>query len=247
MPVIVEGLQGGPAFGQMLGAWVKENTIAIAERALREEVAKGFDNQPVVITDGVPRRDYGDVKPFGRIEFARRGNMADSVLWALDALRKQSPVLTGRYVSSHTVLINGVEIQGDIRAALMNVQPTDRVQIVNPQPYARKLEGRAARSRGRGANRTRSRAVAGSSDQAKAGVYRVIVRALLQRYGRVMFFDFKYVKLNTGLKVWGYSGGGRRADTTAQTILGDYRRTRIKRDAIYPALQFYIKPDALPN
>ncbi len=235
MPVIVEGLKGGPAFGQMLGAWVKENTIAVAERALREEVGKGFDNRPVVITDGVPRRDYRGVKPFGKIEFARRANMADAVLWALDQLRRKSPVLTGRYVSTHEILINGQEVTGNIRAALMNVVPTDRVQIVNPQPYARKIEGATANKKtGRGKRKALSK-------QARSGVYRVVHRALLARYGRVMFFDFKYVKLNTGVKVWGDQGGGYRKNGSKRAV------KRVLRDQVYPAIQFFIKPDSLPN
>ncbi len=229
MPMIVEGLQGGPAFNQSLGAWVKKNTIDIAERELRAEVGRGFDPQPVVITDGVPRRDYHAVKSFGKIEFARRANMADAVLWALDQLRQRSPVLTGRYVSSHTVLVNGQEITGDIRAALINVAPTDRVQIVNPQPYARKIEGATASKRtGRGRRKA-------SSKQARSGVYRVIHRAILNRFGRTLFVDFKYVKLNTGVKVWGDQGGGYRKNGTKRSV------KRVLRDQVYPALNFFIK------
>lgn len=231
MPVIVEGLQGGPAFGQMLGAWVKENTIAVAERELRAEVGRGFDTRPVVITDGVPRRDYNAVKPFGKIEFARRANMAEAVLWTLEALRKKSPVLTGRYVSSHTVLINGQEITGNIRAALLNVGPTDRVQIVNPQPYARKIEGATA------SKRTGRKKRAAISRQARSGVYRVIHRAILSRYGRTLFADFKYVKIEGGIKVWGDQGGGYRKDGSRRSV------KRVQRDQIFPAINFFIKSD----
>ena len=234
MPVTVQQI-GRPTDGRTIGQWVKEATIRVAETVLREEVGKGFDNQPVVVTDGVPRRDYNGVKPFGRIEFIRRPQMAEAVLWALDMLRKRSPVLTGRYVQSHTVLLNGAEIAGDLKAALRNVKDTDRVQIVNPQPYAKKIEGRKARSRGRGANRTKSAAVAGLSKQAPRGVYeRVVLPMLVQRYGRSMFFDFKYVKLSSGVKVMGWSGGGA-------------ARKRILRDHVYPALQFFIKPTGAMN
>lgn len=226
---------GAPLSGKSIGQWVKEATIRSAETALREEVARGFDAQPVVVTDGVPRRDYGQVRPFGRIEFIRRPQMAEAVLWALDMLRKRSPVLTGRYVQSHTVMLNGVQIVGDLRTALRTVKETDRVQIVNPQPYAKKIEGRKARSRGRGSSRTKTPAQAGLSRQAPRGVYeRVVLPLLVQRYGRSMFFDFKYVKLDTGVKVKGWQGGGA-------------ARKRILRDHVYPALQFFIKPTGLPN
>ena len=223
MPVIFEGLSA-PELGRSIGQWVKENTIAVAQRVLREEVRRGFDSQPVVVTDGMPRRDYLQVKPFGRIEFAARTSMAEAVRWALTELQKRSPVLTGRYVSSHTVMINGAEVQGNIWVALRNVQPTDRVQIVNPQPYARKIEGATANKRtGRGKRAALSR-------QARSGVYRVVLRALVNRFGKALFFDFKYVNLNTGIKVWGKRGA-----------------RRVQRDQVYPALQFFIKPTSLPN
>ncbi len=229
MPVTVQQI-GKPTDGRTIGQWVKEATIKAAETALVAEVARGFDNKPVVVTDGMPRRDYHGVKPFGRIEFIRRPQMAEAVLWALDMLRKRSPVLTGRYVQSHTVLLNGAEITGDIKAALQSVKDGDRVQIVNPQPYAKKIEGRKARSKGRGAARTKTAAVAGQSRQAPRGVYeRVVLPMLVRRYGRSMFFDFRFVKLNAGVKVMGWSGGGA-------------ARKRILRDHVYPCLNFYIKP-----
>ena len=234
MPVTVQQI-GKPTDGRTIGQWVKEATIKAAETALVAEVAKGFDNQPVVVTDGMPRRDYNSVRPFGRIEFIRRPQMAEAVLWALDMLRKRSPVLTGRYVQSHTVLLNGTEITGDVKAALQGVKETDRVQIVNPQPYAKKIEGRKARSKGRGANRTKTAAVAGQSRQAPRGVYeRVVLPMLVRRYGRSMFFDFKFVTLNSGVKSWGWSGGGA-------------ARKRILRDHVFPCLNFFIKPTGVPN
>ena len=223
MPVIVEGITT-EQLGRSVSDWVKAATIETAERALREEVAKGFDNEPVVITDGMLRRDYLQVKPFGRIEFAARTSMVEAVRWALTELQKKSPVLTGRYASSHTVMINGAEVQGNIWVALRNVRPTDRVQIVNPQPYARKIEGATANKRtGRGKRAALSR-------QARSGVYRVVLRALVNRFGKALFFDFKYVNLNIGIKVWGKRGA-----------------RRVQRDQVYPALQFFIKPTGLPN
>jgi len=226
---------GAAEFGKSIGQWVKTQTIAVAERALQQEVGRGFDNKPVVVTDGTPRRDYGQVKPFGKIEFIRRPQMAEAVLWALDALRKRSPVRSGRYAQSHVVLLNGAELQGDVKAALASVKETDRVQIVNTQDYAKKIEGRKARSKGRGVNRVKSAARAGLSSQAPRGVYeRVVLPMLVRRYGRSMFFDFKFVKLNKGVKVMGYEGGGA-------------ARKRILRDHVYPSLHFFIKPVGLAN
>ncbi|MDI1265649.1 MAG: hypothetical protein PS018_20575, partial [bacterium] len=205
--------------------WVKAATIRAAETVLREEVGKGFDNRPVVVTDGVPQRDYNAVKPFGKIEFISRPKMAEAVLWALDMLRKRSPVVSGRYVQSHVVLVNGAEVQGDVRVALLSVKEDARVQIVNTQPYARKLEGATARKATKRSHGRQKRA--GASAQARSGIYQPVLRALVQRYGRSMFFDYRLVKINAGVKVWGAQGGSGK---------------RVQRDQVYPSLQFYIKP-----
>ena len=71
MPVEVVGFTV-PDFERSLGAFIRKVTIETAEQALREEVGRGFDSQPVVVTDGMPRRDYRGVKIGGRIEFIRR-------------------------------------------------------------------------------------------------------------------------------------------------------------------------------
>lgn len=240
---------GKPVDGKSIGEWVKANTIAVAERALREEVGRGFDNQPVVITDGVPRRGYDQVRPFGKIEFTRRPQMADAVLWALDMLRRKSPARSGRYVRSHMVLLNGAEITGDLRAALAAVKETDRVQIVNPQPYAKKIEGR------RGSKKRGLGSAAGLSSQAPRGVYeRVVLPLLVRRYGRSMFFDFKYVKLEGAAKVWG-APGGRKTPLAGRTltrgsngrITGQTHAGRVQRAAVFPSLHFFIKPTGLAN
>lgn len=226
---------GAAETGENIGQWVKSQTIAVAERTLQQEVGRGFDSKPVVVTDGMPRRDYAQVKPFGKIEFIANTSMADAVRWALTELQKKSPVRTGRYASSHFVMINGAEVRGNIWGALRAVQPTDRVQIVNPQPYAKKIEGRKSRSKGRGASRTKTAAIEGLSPQARRGVYeRVVLPMLVRRYGRSLFFDFKYVKLSLGVKSWGVTGGGA-------------NRKRVLRDQVYPALQFFIKPTGLSN
>lgn len=209
--------------GRSIAKWVQDVTIDVAlNKVLPDAVRKGFDNEPVVITDGVVRRDPRQVKPFGKIEFVARTNIADAVMWALAELFRRSPVKTGRYRSSHMVLINGAEVKGNLRAALMKVKAGDRVQIVNPQPYARKLEGATASKR---TGRSRRR---GSSRQARGGIYRPVLRAMVQRWGKSVYVEFKYVKLNLGVKVWGAQGGN--------------SKRKVQRDQVYPALQILVKP-----
>lgn len=235
MPITVEGLSSFQA-GRSIADWVRQSTIDVAERALREEVGRGFDNQPVVITDGVPRRDYLAVKPFGTIEFAARANIAEIVMWALNRLQQISPVKTGRYASTHTIMLNGTEIGGNIALALRNARPGDKVQIVNPQPYARKLEGATARkSTGRGRRKPSSR-------QAPNGIYRVVQREVVNRYGKTLFVDFKYVPLNLGVKVWGDRGGSyynRLRKNGGGWV--KHKVARVRRDQVYPALQLFVK------
>lgn len=234
MGITVENI-GRPVDGQSIGEWVKAATIRTAEEVLAKEVARGFDNKPVVVTDGMPRRDYNLVKPFGKIEFLADTALAEAVRWALTELQKRSPYLTGDYMRAHTVLLNGKEIQGNIWQTLRQAKPTDRVQIVNPQPYARKIEKATANKKtGRGARKALSK-------QAKAGVYQPVLRALVNRYGKSLFFDFKYVNLNTGVKVWGDQGGRYRKDGTRTHV------KRVQRDQVYPALQFFKKSTGLPN
>lgn len=226
MPVVVEGFKL-PDFERNIGAFIRKVTIETAEKALRAEVAKGFDAQPVVVTDGITRRDYRNVRIGGRIEFIRRPQMADAMLWAFRELARISPRLSGRYVRSHIAMLNGREItDNNLALALRNVKDGDRGQIVNTQPYAKKIEGRtASKKRGIGGLR-------GQSRQAPGGVYRVVLRSLVQRYGRSMFFDMKYVKLSTGVKY---------------VRRGKGKRSKAGRDVVYPAIQFFIKPTGLPK
>lgn len=241
---------GAAEFGKSVGQWVKAQTIVVAERALQHEVGRGFDNAPVIVTDGMPRRDYTQVKPFGKIEFIANTSMAEAVRWALTELQKTSPVRTGRYASSHVIMINGAEIQGNIWVALRAVKGTDRVQIVNPQPYARKIErASASKKTGRQARKSLSK-------QARSGVYQPVLRALVGRYGKSLFFDFKYVKLAGGKKVWGQAGGRGAAPLGDRQIIRGARgritgMTRagrdVRREQVFPALQFFIKPTGLAN
>lgn len=220
-----------------IGRFVQQATVQIA----REEAARaGLEKDSVIITDGARGKAPEDVKPFGKIVFVARPNMAEAVLWALAKLIEISPVGPtegGHYKDDHVVLLNGKAIDGNLRSALAALAPGDRVQIVNPRVYARKLEGATAR---RNASRYRE-ARKGSSRQAPNGIYRVVQRLVVQRYSKSLFVDFKYVQLNTGVKVWGAVGGGRVKINGAW--VQRQARGRVQRDQVYPALQLFIKPD----
>lgn len=204
-------------------------TWQVAHDALQEEVARGFDAEPIVITDGTYRRDPRTVKPFGRIEFVARANLADAVEWILAELVQRSPHLGTRpyiYRDSHVVMVNGASIT-DL-ARLRTLKPGDKVQIVNTVPYARKIEGATGakekinRRTGKVARHARARR-RGISASARGGVYRPVFAIAKQKFGRAMFVDFKMVKLDLGVKVWGQQGGS--------------SKRRVQRDQVYPAIQ----------
>lgn len=223
-----------------IGQFIREETYKLAMKKLSEARAKGFDQKPVVITDRVPRKDPRSVKLFGRIEFVARPQMANVVLFALEELKRRSPLgppPRGHYRDDHVVMVNGRVISGSVRGSLAAIKPGDRVQIVNPRIYARKLEPQSFKDNKKtGRQRTKRRA---SSRQAPQGVYRTVLRELVGKYSKSMFFDFTFVKLNTGVKVWGDEGGRYRKDGSRTFV------RRVQRDQVYPCLNFFIKEE--PN
>ncbi len=190
MPIEVRGLTSID-FSRKIGDQVKAFTIKTFEDVLAREVRKGFDRQPILITDGVLGKDYVNVRPFGRIEARARTQLGDAVQWLLDELRRLSPVLSGRYRDSHVVVVDNQVVTN-----LNSLKAGEPVKIVNIQPYAGKIEGRDAWTRwevrgGKNSRRAKRKAqgwkksqMQGWSSQAPNGVYRVAIRSLSKKFGR---------------------------------------------------------------
>ena len=220
--------QTGPTTAETI-KWIsgsiEETTIAVAEQVLMREVAAGnFTTSPIVVTDGIVGRDYHQVNPFGRIEFIAQPTMRKAVEWALEMLRRLSPVGPGRnghYRDAHVVLLNGSGLTGAGLAALDRAREGDRVQIVNVQPYARKIEGQRANRRKQWKGRR------GLSRQAPGGVYRKVHQLLVQRYGRSLFVDYRLERLEI-------AGVESRSTAARLRSKGGFYT--------YPVLQFYLKP-----
>ncbi len=162
--------------------------------ATEERVRASLDDNAVIVTDGVRGKAAQDVKPFGKIVFVAQPSMADAVLWALAKLVEISPVGPaegGHYKDDHVVMINGKAVTGNLRVALAEIGPGDRVQIVNPRIYARKLEGATASARTSG---FAAGAVLARRPMVSIALFSSLV---VQRYSKSLFVDFKYVKLNT--------------------------------------------------
>jgi hypothetical protein len=181
---------------------IRKYQIAVAREAFAEEKRRGFDKNARTVID---RRRYDapieSVQSFGVIEYIARVDIREAAEWVWAEVIRRSPVDSGRYQDSHVVMINGVSVD-----SLDGYQPGDKIQIVNIQPYSRKIER-------------------GLSLLAPNGVYRLVYAAARRRF-RDAFVQHKWVKLDSGVKVSGLAGGGR-------------RRERKMRDAVYPAIQIF--------
>jgi hypothetical protein len=199
---------------------VRQYQVAVARQVLAEEQLRGFDERPVRIVDRRTNAPVESVRAFGVIEFVSRADLADVARWVFAELVRRSPVgPTGRYQKSHLVFLNRASV-GDMEAALRVYKPGDRIQIVNTQPYARKIEGRKQ-------SKAKGGAIKPLSKQAPNGVYRAVYAAARRRFAqRGIFFDFTYRKLDLGVTAWGLQGGGR-------------NRKRIRRPIVYPQIQIY--------
>lgn len=220
----------GPSNAQIvrwMGGSVQTLTVATAERVLRAEVGAGrFTTSPIVITDGMVGKDYREVKAGGKIEFVARPIMVDVVRWTLETLRRLAPVgpgVNGHYRDRFVVLLNGKGLIDGNLATLARAKPGDRVQIVNIQPYARKIEGQRANRRKQWRGRR------GQSRQAPGGVFRKALQMILQRWARVVFVDYRLERLSIGGLELKSSAGKLRSKGGFYT---------------YPVLQFYLKPNA---
>lgn len=199
-------------------------TKKIAMQALVDAVARGFDPEPVVVTDGIVRRDPEQVKPFGKIEWIRRPILKEVALWILAELKRRSPVGPeegGHYRDRFVLMINREQVEN-----LDGLKPDDRVQIVNASPYAKKLEGQKANRRAKLKRNKR-----GTSRQAPGGIYTPIFKAAQARYGRSVFIDFVYLPLNLGGMTW------RRKSKSGHRL-----RKAQRVAAVYPVFNLFVKP-----
>lgn len=84
--------------------------------------------------DGAVGAPEEAVKPDGLIVYDYQ-RLDIVVQFALDTLRTLSPHRSGAYQEAHTVMINHAAVSPPYA-----ISPTDEVMIVNPEPYARKIE-----------------------------------------------------------------------------------------------------------
>lgn len=112
--------------------------FGIAELAIQEHLKiMGADPRPLQHTihvDGVKGASEKSVKPNGVIVYDY--NRLDIIAAdALDLLRRNSPVKSGRYVQGHRLFINQKPVEN-----LKGWKPGDEVSISNTVPYSRVIE-----------------------------------------------------------------------------------------------------------
>jgi hypothetical protein len=126
---------------------------------------------PLTVTrhvDGVKDAPEEAVKSGGVIvyDYGRMDLVAE---FALETLRQLSPVDSGNYVRSHTLMLNGVVVDD-----LSGWKPGDEVSISNPEPYTRKIE------------------IGRKGFRAHAHVYEKAERIVARRFGNIVRVNFLY-------------------------------------------------------
>ena len=134
-----------------------------------------------VYVDNQEGKPLTSVKPDGviRAEFEL---VNEAIAWIYQQLEMHSPVLTGRYASSHELFADGVEV-GTPNAP----PPAEEYVFLNIQPYARKIER-------------------GLSPQAPDGVYQAVATLAQRRFGNIANIKFSYRTAIEGAIIGGKPG-----------------------------------------
>lgn len=105
-------------------------------RIMAEQTARGgFPPDWEAYANRPGQTDLDNVILPGPIVFRYR-YLRELIAFALDELRRASPVLSGAYRDSHTLYINGIATA----AIPATLSAGDDIMIANPVPYARRIE-----------------------------------------------------------------------------------------------------------
>lgn len=189
--------------------YTKSSLLITADQVLKEELAAGFPKDFVTLVDGVKNKPVVAVDPLGKIEFVSKRDFSEVLLFTYKGLLDRSPVDTGLYKDSHYVFLNGTQVATNLSTlegwlkTNPEIKDSDKVRIVNIQPYGRKLERFGIRAGERGnIGRRRERKQTKKSGDVKIyfnqpnGAYFVTSRSVASKY-----------KNNVGIKFSFISGG----------------------------------------
>lgn len=218
--------------------WTKAALIVITDEVLKEEQAKGFDKDPIIIVDGRRGKPVKDVNPLGQIEVISRQSFGTILVEAYEGLLKRSPVLKGDYIKSHYVFLNGAQVATDMTSLQLWLKsnPTfkegDILRIINIQPYGRRLEllgVTAGRQRPKLEEKGRRKGErTGVFYKTPNGAYQLTARSIKSKYKQNALIRFSFIPGSS----FGLSGsfkGGRAGKNSAG------------RPYLYPSLIFTIQ------
>jgi hypothetical protein len=206
---------------------------------LKEERAKGFPEDFITITDnqlGKPAREV-NARKRGRIEYNAGQTVSELINFIFKEVLLRSPVDTGVYKRSHILLYNAREVADNIQDALkwadqVTLKQGDIIELINVQPYARKLERLGVTAQAR---RPRSRKASKKSQN--LGFTRV------NKPNGVYFLTAQLAKKTFGPAVgslkFEYRQGEGAISSAAQEFSGKSRRSTFKRDGrpyLYPTI-----------
>lgn len=160
----------------------------------REQHAEVMSKPPIPVrwrlfVDGVEANSTSAIKWDSTVRF-QYARIDVVVNYAMEALAKLSPVLTGRYQVSHTLLIDGVP------GRIEDWDWGSEIVIVNMQPYARKIEIGAMKMRVPGTDH----------------VFQTAAKFTRSRYSTMANISFTFMPLAAGLTVSGPGNYTAKAD-----------------------------------
>ena len=240
-PELEADIDGRASLADLL-EYTKGSLILIADQVFHEEIARGFDKNPIVAVDGKVGAPIASVHPLGKIEFTSRASMKEILLETYQGILGRSPVLTGRYRRSHRVLHNGKEVAYDLRSLKEwldgnpKLEDKDYILFVNVQPYARKLE-RLGVTYGNARYSSRSVRVTKSKNKKGEvrirmnqpnGTYYLTARAIRTKYKRNSIIRFTFIS-------------GSLLGLTASFKTGRRGKNSAGRPYIYPAILISVQ------
>lgn len=186
---------------QVLVAFLKETLSRIAKEALKEEQAKGFEKDPIVLVDNKRGVREEDVKPFGKIEYYSKAAPADILLPIYQAILDRSPEVSGLYKANNVVILNKRLIASNPAELTQflkkfNPSPTDVVQFVNILPYAGSLERYGisqGRQRGRMLKTQDKQQRSGLMIRQPNGAYYLAARSIIRKFKGNANIKFEWI------------------------------------------------------
>lgn len=181
----------------------------LARRSLADVIASG-EASPIYDrwVNGRKDADESAVVPPGPIVYVF-SYWEPIIAFALDFLRRRSPVKTGRYQSSHIVMVGGQAMRPDAQ-----IGGDEDVTIVDTQPYARKIE------------------VGHMRMSVPDGVYQDARRAVSAKFRGMVRVEFRMIHLPGGYILKGVFRRGHKPK--ARTRI--QRDTRAGERVTYPAI-----------